>query len=229
MSKETTTVVVLAAGEGRRLGAGLNKIHIQLAGRPLLSYCLRVFDRSPLIDQIVLVVAHGEEGRAGELVGSLTKDNRLVRGGTRRRGSALAGVEAAEGRVVLIHDAARPFLSLALIERVVEGTRAHGACVPVIPMADTIRYSNGEGFLLPQTVVREGLLRMQTPQGFERELIRRCLKVDEEAYTDDAAAVLTGGARVWSVPGEATNLKVTTKTDLVLAEAVAAHLARTEC
>ena len=228
MSNEVTTAVVLAAGEGRRLGAGLNKIYIQLAGQPLLSHCLRAFDRSPLIDQIVLVVAHGEEGRAGELVGSLTKDNRLVRGGARRRDSALAGVEAAKGSVVLIHDAARPFPSLALIQRVVEGTKAHGACVPVIPMADTIRYCNGEGFLLPQTVVREGLLRIQTPQGFERELIRRCLKLNGEVYADDAAAVLTGGARVWSVSGEATNLKVTTKTDLALAEAVAAHLARTE-
>jgi 2-C-methyl-D-erythritol 4-phosphate cytidylyltransferase len=229
MSNEVTTAVVLAAGEGKRLGAGLNKIYIQLAGRPLLSHCLHAFDRSPLIDQIVLVVAHGEEGRAGGLVGSLTKDNQLVRGGKRRRDSALAGVEAAKGRIVLIHDAARPFPSLALIKRVVEGTKAYGACVPVIPMADTMRYSNGEGFLFPQTVVREGLLRMQTPQGFERELIRRCLKLNEEAYADDAAAVLTGEARVWSVSGEATNLKVTTKTDLVLAEAVAAQLARTEC
>ena len=229
MSNEAITAVVLAAGEGTRLGAEQNKVYIQLAGRPLLSHCLRVFDRSPVIDQIVLVVAHGEEGCARELVGSLTKDTRLVRGGARRRDSALAGVEAAEGRVVLIHDAARPFPSLALIERVVEGTRVHGACVPVVPMVDTIRYSNGEGFLLPQTVVREGLLRMQTPQGFELELIRRCLKVNKGAYTDDAAAVLAGGARVWSVPGEATNLKVTTKTDLVFAEVVAAHLARTEC
>lgn len=226
VSKEVTAVL-LAAGEGTRLGVGKNKVYLPLAGKPVLSYSLRAFDRSLLVDQIVLVVASGEEARAGELLGDLAKDNRLVRGGARRRDSALAGVEAADGKIVLIHDAARPFPSPTLIERVIEGTRTHGACVPVIPVLDTVRYGNRNGFLLSQPIAREGLLRMQTPQGFERALIVRCLKAGEGAFTDDAGAVLASGASVWSVPGEAINLKVTTKADLALAEAIAAFIVHT--
>ncbi len=218
------TAVVLAAGEGRRLGAGQNKAYIQVAGRPLLSHCLGVFDRTLLIDQIVLVVARGEEECAGELIDDLTTNNLLVYGGAQRRDSALAGVEAADGKIVLIHDSARPFPSVGLIERVVTGTRAHGACVPVVPMADTIRYSNEEGFLLPEVVVREGLLRMQTPQGFKRKLICRCLQASQLAFPDDAGAVLACGVPVWSVSGEAINLKVTVREDLLVAEAVASQL-----
>ena len=224
---EEVTAVVLAAGRGTRLGAGQNKAYIQIAGRPLLSYCLHAFARSPVIDRIVLVVARGEEAHAGKVIGGLSKDTRLVLGGAQRRDSSLAGVEAATGNVVLIHDAARPFPSLALIERVLEGTRIHGACVPTVPVADTQRYGDARGFLLCQSLTRSGLFGMQTPQGFKRELIRRCLAANEDAFADDAGAVLASGAPVWSVAGEAINLKVTTKADLVLAEAVAAHLART--
>ena len=221
------TAVVLAAGEGRRLGAGRNKAYVQLAGRPLLSHCLGVFERAPLVDQMVLVVARGEEVRARKLIDDLKTDTLLVCGGVRRRDSALAGVEAAVGKIVLIHDSARPFPSVALIERVVSGTRAHGACVPVIPIVDTMRYGDEEGFLLPEVVAREGLLRMQTPQGFPRELISRCLRDSDDAFSDDAGAILACGMPVWSVPGDAINLKVTRQDDLSLAEAIAVHLART--
>jgi len=219
------TAVVLAAGAGRRLGAGGNKAYVPLAGRPLLSHCIDVFSRTALIDQIVLVVARGEEDRARKLIDDLTIDNRLVCGGAQRRDSALAGVEAADGKIVLIHDSARPFPSVGLIERIVAGTRAHDACVPVIPVTDTMRYSNEEGSLLPETVMREGLLRMQTPQGFKRELISRCLRANDQAFPDDAGAVLACGVSVWSVPGEAINLKVTRRTDLSFAETIATYLA----
>jgi len=226
---KNVTAVILAAGKGTRLGTGENKAYVQLAGRPLLSYCLHAFDRSPLIDEIVLVIGTGEEERARRLIDPLDKDSRSVCGGITRRDSALAGVEAAEGQVVLVHDAARPFPSLALIKRVVEGTISHRACVPVIPVVDTLRYGEMEGRLTSTTVERKGLLHMQTPQGFERALIRRCLALSKEIVPDDAGAVLVTGAPVWTVPGDPINLKVTTQADLILAEAVAGFLAHTAC
>lgn len=222
--KPKVTAVILAAGKGERVGAGWNKVYVKIAFRPLLSYSLATFSESAAIDEIVLVVGSSEEERAAALSARIRKEVRVVRGGTRRQDSALAGVEAADGGIVLIHDAARPFPSRALIDRVIEGTRAHGACVPVIPVVDTLRYSKRDGFLLARPVERAGLLQMQTPQGFKRVLIHRCLEGSGEAFTDDAGAVLASGAPVWTVPGEATNLKVTTQADLALAEALAAVL-----
>ena len=218
------TAVLLAAGKGTRVGARQNKAYLAIAGRPLLSYALAPFIESPSIDQIVLVVGAGEEERAATLVAEAAKVVQIVHGGVRRQDSALTGVKAAEGRIVLIHDVARPFPSRALIDRVIEGARKHGACVPVIPAVDTLRHRDQDGFLLSRPIEREGLLQMQTPQGFERGLIYRCFEASDKTYTDDAGAVLAQGAPVWTVSGEPTNLKVTTGADLALAEAIAFYL-----
>jgi 2-C-methyl-D-erythritol 4-phosphate cytidylyltransferase len=220
------TAVLLAAGKGTRVGARQNKVYLAIAGRSLLSYALAPFIDSPSIEQIVLVVGVGEKERVAELVAKTAEVVQIVRGGARRQDSALAGVKAAQGRVVLIHDVARPFPSRALIDRVIEGARKHGACVPVIPAVDTLRHRDQDGFLLCRPIEREGLLQMQTPQGFERGLIHRCLEASAKAYTDDAGAVLANGVPVWTVSGEPTNLKVTTEADLVLAEAIASCLVR---
>jgi 2-C-methyl-D-erythritol 4-phosphate cytidylyltransferase len=219
------TVVLLAAGKGARVGARQNKVYLAIAGRSLLSYALAPFIESPAIEQIVLVVGVGEKERVAKLVAETAKVVQIVHGGARRQDSALAGVKAAEGRIVLIHDAARPFPSRALIDRVIEGARKHGACVPVIPAVDTLRHRDQDGFLLCRPIEREGLLQMQTPQGFKRGLIYRCLEAsDNKTYTDDAGAVLAKGIPVWTVSGESTNLKVTTEADLALAEAIASCL-----
>lgn len=218
------TAVLLAAGKGTRVGARQNKVYLAIAGRPLLSYALAPFIESPSIEQIVLVVGAGEEERAATLVAEAAKVVQIVHGGVRRQDSALTGVKAAEGRIVLIHDVARPFPSRALIDRVIEGARKHRACVPVIPAVDTLRHRDQDGFLLPRPIEREGLLQMQTPQGFERGLIYHCLKASDKTYTDDAGAVLAKGIPVWTVSGEPTNLKVTTRADLALAEAIASYL-----
>jgi 2-C-methyl-D-erythritol 4-phosphate cytidylyltransferase len=190
-----------------------------------LSYALQAFAASSLIDQVVLVVAVEEEGSAYSLVEGLSKEVKIVHGGRRRQDSAFAGIQAAAGEIVLIHDAARPFPSLPLIHRVIRGAQEYGACVPVIPVVDTLRYRGENGLLLPTTVDRERLLQIQTPQGFQRSVLDRCLR---ETLTipcsDDAAAVLTCGVPVWTVAGELTNMKVTTKEDLRVAETLATAL-----
>jgi len=223
---ERTSAVILGAGRGIRLGVGRNKVFLEIAGRPLLAYTLEAFIASPLVDELVVVIAPQDEPLARRLVSGLPKPARLVHGGKERRDSSLAGVDAANGEIVLIHDGARPFPSPALIERVVEGARTSGACVPVVSSTDTLRYRDESGTLHPQRIERRGLLRMQTPQGFRTELIRSALAASAHWFTDDAGAILETGLAVHTVPGEETNLKVTTPGDLTLAEAFIAHRLR---
>ena len=215
------TAVLLAAGRGSRMAAGVNKAYLEVAGRPLLSYSLAVFSSASWIGEIVLVAARDEEGLTAPFVEEMNKPVRVVSGGRRRQDSSLEGVQAASGEFVLIHDVARPFPTLSLIERVCKGTREYAACVPVLPVVDALRYRDETGFLTRADLRRAGLCRIQTPQGFQRSLIERCLKESEAAEcADDGAAVLACGLPVWTVAGEATNIKLTTQDDLELAAAM---------
>ena len=217
-----TSAIILAAGRGTRIGADRNKVFLEIASRPLLSYTIAAFAGCEQIDEIVLVVAPGEEETASALVEGIEKDVKIVHGGARRQDSSYAGVSAARGEILLIHDAARPFVSKDLISRLIAATREHGACVPALPVVDTIR--QGElGYPVDDAVIdRSRLLRMQTPQGFNRELILSALSDSDANITDDAAAVLARGVPVWTIAGEETNIKVTTREDLALAEMIIA-------
>ncbi len=214
------SAVVLAAGRGERMKESANKVYLPLRGIPVLSYSLRAFAAIPEVDEIIIVTRRGEEGLASRIVRDIARPTRIVPGGKRRQDSARAGAEAASGGVVLIHDAARPFPSPSLIGRVIECVERHGACVPVVPVADTVRYTDPDGFLLADRIERKGLLRMQTPQGFLRDRLLAALAATVETITDDASAVLAAGGRVATVPGEETNIKLTTKGDLLLGEAL---------
>lgn len=219
------SAIILAAGRGTRIGADKNKVFLKIASHPLLYYTIAAFAGCAEIDEIVLVVAPGEEEAASSLVGRIEKDVQIVRGGARRQDSSYAGVSAARGGIVLIHDAARPLVSNELILRLIEATREHGACVPVLPVVDTIRHGTIDHPLEASLVDRSHLLRMQTPQGFSRDLIMKALSETDADVTDDAAAVLAAGTQVWTVAGEETNIKVTTKEDLVLAKMIIASRA----
>jgi 2-C-methyl-D-erythritol 4-phosphate cytidylyltransferase len=218
------TGILLAAGQGRRMGQGENKAFLRIGGTPLLSLALRPFLASSRIDDIVVVVGRDELERAAGLLRRSPREVEVVAGGDVRRDSAIAGVEAAAGDIVLIHDGARPFPSVSLIERVIDGAAAHGACVPVLPVVDTVRRVDEGSFLGAATLDRTALARMQTPQGFRRELIRRALAAAASDVPDDAAAVLALGWRVATTPGESTNVKITSPADLPLAEAIASTL-----
>lgn len=217
------SAVVLAAGRGRRMAAQQNKIFLPIAGRPLLWHTIDALARVPRVDEIILVVRPDQEGQAKAAAPGTGCPIRVVHGGEMRRDSALAGVSAARGEIVLIHDAARPFPSSELIDRVIAGAEVHGACVPVLPVTDTIRHTDGDR-LLSGAVDRSELAVMQTPQGFATALIQRSLTLCDPSISDDAAAVLARGIEVWTVPGDPVNLKVTTSADLALAEALHTHL-----
>lgn len=204
------------------MGTRDNKVFLPLAGKPVLAYSLRAFGIVDQVWEIIIVTRSGEEERAREIAAPLVGAVKIVPGGERRQDSALAGVRAATGEIVLLHDAARPFPSPGLIVRVIAETERYGACVPVVPVVDTLRYADQDGFLRPHTVMRTGLFRMQTPQGFLRAPLRAALSTAEEEITDDASAVLAVGGAVHTTSGEETNIKLTRKADLSLASALIA-------
>ena len=213
--------IILAAGRGTRFGGG--KAFAQLRGRPLLYWCTEAFLASGEVEELVVVARPGEEPLATEALREIRLPVRAVPGGKRRQDSARAGVEAARGEYVLIHDVARPLVTPELICQVLAAAREHGAAVPAVPVVETVRYLDGRGFLRAEAVSRTSLVRIQTPQGFRREVLFAALKEAEErglTLTDDAAALLALGIPVAAVPGDPANLKITHPEDLELAEAL---------
>jgi 2-C-methyl-D-erythritol 4-phosphate cytidylyltransferase/2-C-methyl-D-erythritol 2,4-cyclodiphosphate synthase len=217
----TTSAVIVAAGRGERMRSGTRKALLDLAGRPLLSHAVAAFFRVPRIAEIVAVVHPDDLGAARDAVALIGRDVRFVAGGATRRESSLAGIRAATGDTVLIHDGCRPFVTAALIDRVLDGVERHGAVVPVLPSTETLYLRDVVGRRLSAVVDRASIARAQTPQGFRRSLILRCLEAADPAVTDDASAVLAQGEPVFTVEGEAANLKVTHPEDLRWAEAFA--------
>ena len=219
----SASAVVLAAGSSRRMGTDGNKVLLSLLGRPVLAYAIDPFLRSPRIDEVVVVARPGEELAVLRAVGRFATSVQVVAGGRRRIDSALAGVRATGGEIVLIHDGARPFPSQRLVDRVIDAVVGHAAAVPVVPCVDAMRRMNANG-VLGEAVDRSGLVRVQTPQGFRRELILRCLQSADGEVADDASAVTNQGHPVATVPGEVWNVKLTHPDDLIMARAYASWL-----
>ncbi len=209
-----------AAGEGRRLGRNRPKAFVRLGGRVLFQYSLDAFHRLPEVGHIVLVVPPGRvDGLLRRWAPSYPKLRAVVAGGRRRQDSVAAGLKALPPcGVVLIHDAARPFVSSALIRRVIAAARRRGACVPGVPVTDTIKRMAGGR--VASTLDRASLVAIQTPQGFRRDLCERMCRIKKTA-TDDAALAERCGHAVWVVAGEEDNLKITSPGDLRKAELLA--------
>ncbi len=209
--------VVLAAGLGARLGLGSNKVWASVGGTALLAHAVRGLWRTGLLDELVVVLRPEEQPQVDALAGSCEVPLRTVAGGARRQDSARNGVEAATGAYVLVHDAARPVISRAVVAAVLEAARKDGAAVPVLPAADTLRYVNEAGFLGQAGPVRQGLVHVQTPQGFARGPLLEAYDAaaaQGATLSDDAAAFLLMGWSVTVVPGDPAMLKVTRPEDL---------------
>ena len=226
--------MIPAAGRGTRLGNARPKQFLALAGTPILAKTISIFESSPLIRDIILVVPPGEESYSQEEIVkrySLFKVKRIVPGGETRQASVAAGVAAMAEDIslVLIHDAARPFVPHEVIQRVVDAAAVAGAAVAAIPIADTLKrpLTGGEGAV---TVDREGLWAAQTPQAFRTNVLVAALEraaADEYTGTDDASLVERLGHPVILVEGHPCNLKITTTEDFEYAERLARSFART--
>lgn len=210
--------VVVAAGSGSRMSlGGVPKQFRRLAGRPVLEWSMAAMAASGLIEQSVVVLPPGYQPHgAGDAV--------FVEGGATRTDSVAAGLSAVPSEVshVLIHDAARPFVDVEVVRRVVEALRSGArAVVPVVPMVDTIRLTDGA------TVDRSDYVAVQTPQGFLRELVVRAHDAISSSNTspaptptDDAQVVEAIGEEVVAVPGDPRNFKITTEDDWLNANAL---------
>lgn len=213
-------VVVPAAGRGRRAGGTLAKQYQLLAGRSLLRWTIEALRAHPAIGSIQLVVDGTEIDNAAGLVDGLGI-TRPVAGGAERQDSVRAGLEAlaagAPPERVLIHDAARPFVSLAMIDRVLAALDRVDGALPAVAVTDTLK--RGAGGLVLGTVPRDGLYRAQTPQGFRFPAILEAhRRAAGKALTDDAAIAEAAGLTVALVEGDPDNFKITTPDDLIRAE-----------
>lgn len=213
--------VLVAAGRSTRMG--FDKLWADLGGRPVLAWSLTALAEAPGIDCLVVVTCAERLDDVRSLVASVAPPRlptRVVVGGERRRDSVAAGLAALEGcRWVLIHDAARPFLSRASIERGLAEATLTGACVAALPARDTIKRVAPDGVVV-ETLPREQLWTVQTPQVFRRGLVLGALAATDEDATDEAALVERAGACVRVYPGEVTAFKITTPADLDIARAL---------
>lgn len=221
-----TGAVIVAAGSSDRMG-GIDKVMVPLAGLPLVLHSVRAFQQVDEVAEVV-VVTRGEllePLRERCLLGGFDKVTRVVEGGATRAESSRHGLSALSRDidVVLIHDAARPLVSAAVIRRVLEAAWADGAALPgVVPVATIKREENGDSV---ETVDRGSLREAQTPQGFHRKTLARGFAAalrDHYVGTDEASLVERIGERVRLVEGERRNLKVTVPEDLAVAEALLA-------
>ena len=216
--------VVVAAGRGTRTGMPYPKQYRTLKGAPLVRDSLRLFALHPEVDLVQPVIHPDDAARftaAAAGLGVATP----VSGGATRQSSVRAGLEALAARapaIVLVHDAARPFVSDALVSRAIASAQAHGAAIPGLPVTDTVKLVDAQG-LVTATLDRAHLRTVQTPQAFAFPALldahRRAAAAGRDDFSDDGALAEWAGLKVAVFPGEKGNVKMTTADDFARAEA----------
>jgi len=227
-----SVAVVLAAGQGKRMQSDVHKQYLLLGDKPVLFYCLKTLEDS-FIDEVLLVVGEGEEEYCRkELIEryGFKKIMKIVQGGKERYHSVWNGIKEIEKcEYLFIHDGARPFLDAASLQRALSGVRETGACVVGMPVKDTIKIADENGFS-KETPRRDTVWMIQTPQVFAFDLIKRAYGklIEEEAFLKEKGILITDDAMVVEyftdtavklVEGSYRNLKITTPEDLRIAEA----------
>ena len=237
MEQVKTAAIVLAAGHGKRMHSKVAKQYLLLKGEPVVVHALRAFEKAGM-DEIILVTGADEvEFCKKDIVAqyNLSSVRQVVPGGKERYDSVWNGLKALmatgfpEDGIVLIHDGARPLVNGAIIARSVDGAREFSACVAAMPVKDTIKVADADGFSA-STPDRSTLWQIQTPQAFQFRLIYGAYEkmfmpgTDRSHITDDAMVVeRMTDTKVKFVEGSYSNIKVTTPEDMVIAEALCAH------
>lgn len=207
-----TGAVITAAGESCRMG-GVDKVFAPLCGQPVLERVITTFQKCARIDQIVVVLSQRNLERGKEL-----KVSDVCVGGSRRQDSVLAGIKRLDHcDWVVIHDGARPLVTEELIERGLDAAMETGAAVAAVPVTDTIKVA-GEGEFVHQTLPRQNLWAVQTPQVFRIDIVEEAYRQAEGEVTDDSSLVEQLGYRVRLYMGSYDNIKITTPDDLAIAE-----------
>jgi 2-C-methyl-D-erythritol 4-phosphate cytidylyltransferase len=215
------TGIVLAAGRSTRMGGGENKQFIELLGKPLVWYSLAAFEQCCVIDEIVIVRRPDYAEQAERIAREFKKVAAFADGGVERQNSVWNGLEKAKGDIVAVHDGARPLVTPALIEATIASAHANGTGIAASKVVDTIK--EAEDKVVKRTVDRTKLWAVQTPQTVRTELLRQAYRqvfAKNIVVTDEAAAVEMLGHRVDLVETPFLNLKITTPSDLAMAEAL---------
>ena len=221
-------VIFPAAGASRRMGNSLgditNKNFLQLAGKPILIHTLEQFSKSARVNFLIVVVSADEV----EIVENLLKSAKNLKswavtvGGSERQYSIANGLKLVpdDTEIILVHDAARPLISLQTIEKVIDAAEKFGGAIAAVPEKNTIKIIDTDGFV-KNTPPRSELVAVQTPQGFKKNILLRAYKqAEEEKFlgTDDSSLVERIGIRVKIVESDYKNIKITTPEDIKIAE-----------
>jgi 2-C-methyl-D-erythritol 4-phosphate cytidylyltransferase/2-C-methyl-D-erythritol 2,4-cyclodiphosphate synthase len=222
MTDARVGVIVVAGGRGLRAGGVVPKQLVNVGGRTILQRSVAAFDQHPLVSELVVVLPPDLLPQAATLVGETRRPCRYAEGGARRQDSVQAGLAAmpADVPVVLIHDAARPFVDGGLIERVIVAARRTGAAVPAVPARDTIKHVETGAVTVTRTIPREEIWLAQTPQGFTRAVLEEAVALGASGVeaTDEAMLAERAGRAVEVVMGDERNGKITTADDVMRAQ-----------
>jgi len=222
MDRALADAVVVAAGSSRRMD-GIDKLAHEVAGRPLLAWSIDALTSSGVVGRVVVVTSRDRLAGIRDAPWLPPTVVAVVEGGDRRHESVAAGLaalDAPDDRVILVHDGARPVPTSELVAAVARAAAEHGAAIPVLPVAETLKRVAGD--LIVETVDRSGLAAAQTPQGARASLLRSAFErfppSGPQAWTDEAALLEACRIAVHVLPGEPTNLKVTVPADLARVE-----------
>jgi 2-C-methyl-D-erythritol 4-phosphate cytidylyltransferase / 2-C-methyl-D-erythritol 2,4-cyclodiphosphate synthase len=223
--KAKIAALIVAAGQGVRSGGEVPKQYRRIGGRAVLAHAIDALAAHPAIDSVQIVIGAGQEALYAEAIGNRALPA-PVTGGATRRDSVIAGLNAIDAEIVLIHDAARPFLPAAVIDRLLAALEMNDGAIPALPVADTLAMGDA---LLGDTVPRDGLWRVQTPQTFRRAAILAAHQAWDPAReaTDDAQVARAYGLSVAIVEGDRALEKLTYAADFEAAEARFPMISRT--
>lgn len=216
-----TTAIVLAAGKSTRMGDGIDKAFLSLVNKPVVAWSLLAFERSPEIDRIVLVVRKDQmlASKAVVKMFGISKIDKIVAGGSKRQESVQAGLAACDldTRYVVIHDGARPCVTPEIVGEVVKAVKKSEAVTVGRPVVDTLKRC-AKATTVTETVSRERLWSVQTPQAFQLRVLRKAYAAldPKTEVTDDCQAVELSGVTVKIVENFKPNFKVTTPEDIQL-------------
>lgn len=221
--------VVLAAGQGIRMGSSINKVLLPIHGKPVIMYAIETFEHCAAVDEIMLVTAAGEEEQLGKLAAHCYKVRQVIRGGATRHASEQCALEvlrpridAGEVEIVLIHDGARPFVPVEKVEEVIGKAREVGGAILAVPLQAgerIVQVDSEHG--IQRSFAGRLVWKAQTPQAFQASLLLAAYdQAEREQFygTDTASAVERMGGHVAIVESDSSNLKITTAHDLFIAE-----------
>ena len=216
------SVILVAAGTGSRMGAGMNKVYMPLGGKCVIEHTISAFEKSGAADEIIVVTGSEDIKRCQDIVKNMKIPCKVVEGGATRQESVRNGLCCAKGRYAAVHDGARALITPEEIKRVIAGAKDFGAAALGVRAKDTIKTADENGFILA-TIDRKCAYMIQTPQVFERErLIDAHKRAENDGFcaTDDCMIMEREGVKIKICEGSYENIKLTTPEDIYTAERI---------